>query len=127
MKRMFFPLLGLPACLPATVDLPLDGDADGLLSDAEATAGTDPSNPDSDGDGHADGAEVEQATNPLDPEDHPYLGGWRIDDCRNDVAPTGNDEGQIAEQFEIPEQHGETLRLHDFCDRTILLTSGAFW
>lgn len=130
MKRMFFPLftLGLPACLPAAVDLPLDGDADGLLSDAEVTAGTDPANPDSDDDGHLDGAEIAAGTDPLDREDHPYLGGWPMDGhCRNDVVPTGNDEGQIAEQFELPEQHGETLRLHDFCDKTILITSGAFW
>ena len=52
-------------------DLNSDLDNDGLSLDAEITAGTDPSNPDSDSDGWIDGDEITLITNPLDAADRP--------------------------------------------------------
>jgi hypothetical protein len=104
-----------------------DSDGDGLSDGDEVNLyGTDPSSADSDGDGYEDGEEVESFTDPLTEADHPYLGGWPIDACRMDVIPTGNDVGDIAENFTLLDQFGEYVRFHDFCNHTIFLIAGAF-
>ena len=59
--------------------------------------------------------------------DHPYAGGWPIDACRDDLVSTGNNVGQVATDFELLDQHGEYVRLHDFCGQEVLLVSAAFW
>ena len=104
-----------------------DTDNDGLSDGDEVNVyGTDPTTADSDGDGYSDGEEVESYTDPLTEADHPYLGGWPIDACRMDVIPTGNDVGDIAENFTLLDQYGEYVRFHDFCNHTIFLIAGAF-
>ena len=114
-------------CVPKEKAGDKDSDGDGLTNADEAELGTDPENTDSDGDGHDDGVEVSENTDPADANDHPYAGGWAIDACRDDIVSTGNEEGEIAEDFSLPDQHGEQVRLHDFCDRTVYLVSAAFW
>ncbi len=105
----------------------VDSDGDGLTDAEEAALGTDPSTADTDGDGWDDLEEVDGNTDPLLAEDHPYNGGWAIGACRNDIESTGNNIGDIAETFALTDQHGDTVRLHDFCDREVLLVSAAFW
>jgi hypothetical protein len=124
MKNFLLPMTGvLVGCVPAEVDVPLDLDADGLL-----VGDPDPEDEDADDDGHLDGDEVDAGTDPTDANSHPYKGGWAIDAaCKDDIESTGNEVGDIAEDFEGTDQFGETVRLHDFCGKTILLTSGAFW
>jgi peroxiredoxin len=104
-----------------------DADGDGLTFLEEREVGTDPGDPDSDGDGWDDAIEVDGNTDPTKRKDHPYQGGWAMGACRHDVAPTGNDVGDVAEDFELEDQFGENLHLHDFCDREVLLVSAAFW
>ena len=120
-------------CDAAVVDLPLgdemDSDGDGL-SDAQEIDEllTDPENADSDEDGWSDGLEVEQGTDPNDLSDHPYTGGWPIDgECRDLIEATGNNEGDISQDWSLPDQFGDTVRLHDFCAKTILVVTGTFW
>jgi peroxiredoxin len=125
-KLSIVPFLGL-ACSYSSVDIPYDEDGDGLMSDDEAAYGTDPQKPDSDGDSYDDGEEVAGNTDPTNRGDHPYEGGWPIDACRNDVESTGMGVGEIAPDFELEDQFGETVRLHDFCGKAILLTFGAAW
>ncbi len=104
-----------------------DTDGDGLDDDTEVELGTDPDVADTDGDDYDDGAEVDGNTDPLDADDYPYAGGWDIGACRDDLVSTGNAVGDIVEDFELLDQNGETVRLHDFCDRAILIDSGAMW
>lgn len=104
-----------------------DADGDGLEAWEEDQLGTDPNNADSDGDGHDDGVETDGNTDPLDAEDRPYTGGWAIGACRDDIESTGDEEGQIANDWSLSDQHGEQVRLHSFCDRTVLLVGAAFW
>ncbi len=104
-----------------------DSDNDGLSDAEEEEIGTDPENPDTDGDGFEDGEEVDGNTDPLDRKDRPYVGGWPIDSCRDNIESTGNGIGDVAEQFRLLDQFGDTLRLHDFCNRTVLLVSSAEW
>jgi len=118
---------GLGGCLASNVDLSFDGDADGLLDAEEEKLGTDPEVADSDGDGFVDGEESSQYTDPLNPGDHPYTGGWDIDACRATVTSTGNAQGEIAHTFEAGDQFGDTVKLHDFCGKAVVLASGAFW
>ncbi len=108
-------------------DISKDTDGDGLSDMEEAMYGTDPENPDTDGDGFKDGAEVDQNSDPMNGNHFPYTGGWRIGDCWDDIESTGNSVGEIADQFELLDQHGDMVRLHDFCDRTVLLSSATFW
>jgi peroxiredoxin len=108
-------------------DVSGDTDGDGLSDMEEAMIGTNPDDPDTDGDGFKDGAEVDQNTDPMDGNHFPYAGGWRIGDCFDDIESTGNGVGEIADPFELIDQHGEMVRLHDFCDRTVLLSSATFW
>ena len=133
--RVALPVLLLAAgCDMATVNMPFDDDADGLLTDQEEQLGTDPENPDSDDDGYQDGAEYDDHTDPLDGEDHPYLSGWPIDACRTQMDPAGDTggmgavaQGDVAANFALTDQFGETVHLHDFCGQVVLIESSAFW
>lgn len=119
---------GLAGCLPDRDELGgQDSDGDGLTDSEEAELGTDSSNADSDGDGLSDFEEVEANTDPNDADDVPYAGGWAIDACRDDIESTGNGVGDIVEDFELPDQFGDSLRLHDFCGKLVVLVSAAFW
>jgi hypothetical protein len=119
--------IGLGTGCVASVNVPFDGDQDGLLDDAEKADGTSPTNPDSDGDGVKDGAEVTAGTSPTDANDYPYISGWKIDSCRNSIEGTGEALGDIAEQFTTADQDGQDLKLYDFCGKTVMLVMGAFW
>jgi len=87
--------------------------------------GLDPAG-DEDGDGYSNGDEEAAGSDPLDAADVPYLGGWTKDACRHDVQATGNDVGQVAEDFALQDQYGETLKLHDFCDHVVLIEFSGF-
>jgi len=105
-----------------------DSDGDGLTDAEEAELGSDPNNPDSDGDGWTDLEEVNGNTDPMKKNDHPYEGGWAIAACRDDIESSGNNRpGDVAQQFELNDQFGDTVRLHDFCDREVVLIGAAFW
>ncbi len=82
---------------------------------------------DDDGDGFTNAEERAGNTDPSDPGDHPYAGGYPIDACRWDVDATGNDVGQVADNFKLADQHGEKVRLHDFCDHAVIVVSSAGW
>jgi len=52
---------------------------------------------------------------------------WPVGACDDQPAGTGVAVGDIAMAFEMLDQHGQMVRLHDFCDKTILLVGSAFW
>jgi len=111
----------LGACV-TEVDLPLDVDEDGLLDIEEEELGTDPYVADSDGDGHSDGSEAAEGTDPLDFDDHPYLGGYEIDDhCRDQIQAEGNEIGKITDNIKGPDQFGEVVDSYDFCGKYLLV------
>ena len=120
------PFLAL-GCSYSEVDVPYDVDGDGLMEDEETELGTNPEKADTDGDSYDDGVEVAGNTDPNNRGDHPYKGGWPIDSCRWDVESTGVEIGGIAPDFELEDQYGDTVRLHDFCGKVVLLTIGAQW
>lgn len=109
------------------IDPDLDSDGDGVSDAIELQFGSDPDDPDTDGDGFEDGEEVDANTNPMNGGDYPYAGGWAIDACRNDVSSTGNGVGQVASDFELTDQFGESVRLHDFCGKAVVLVASAMW
>ena len=80
-----------------------DTDGDGLTDTEEAELGTDPELSDTDGDGFDDADEVDGNTDPTDADDHPYMGGWNIDDCRDSITATGSSVGDIVHDFELEE------------------------
>ncbi|MBN1334411.1 MAG: hypothetical protein JXB39_00460 [Deltaproteobacteria bacterium] len=124
--RSLLPLLTLlGACAAPDLGIDIDSDMDGLLDDEERRLGTDPGLADTDGDGYNDGKETESYTDPLNANDHPLKGGWDMGSCRWDIEATGNAVGDIAENFALIDQHNETVQLHDFCHKEILLIYGS--
>ena len=119
-------LLGT-SCTPVLVDMDLDADEDGLLDSEEEQIGTDPNNPDSDEDGHLDGDEANVGFDPLDGEDHPYLGNYPILRCDPEAVGTGYGVGEVSPDFELEDQHGEMVKLSDFCGNVVLLVAAADW
>jgi hypothetical protein len=108
-------LLGLVACG--------EGDKDDTGPDGD---GLDPTG-DEDGDGFTNGDEEAEGSDPYDATDVPYQGGWGKDaDCRFDVEPTGNGEGQVAFDFALQDQYGDWVSLHDFCGRVVLIEFAGF-
>ena len=55
-----------------------------------------------------------------------YAGGYNVNPCSS-VQPTGYGVGQVAYDFALTDQYGETLHLEDFCGNAVLLVSAAFW
>ena len=96
------------------------------VDDTSSTVLTEPDG-DSDNDGYSNAEELEAGSDPDDASDVPYAGGWTKDaSCNDDIQSTGNDVGQIAQDFMLQDQYGDTLRLHDFCDRVVLLEFAGF-
>ena len=126
-SSLFIPL-ALMGCLEAEVhNVDMDIDEDGLMTSLEEEIGTNPENADSDGDGYDDAEEIDEGFDPIDEEDYPYQGEYPIARCDPGVTPTGHAVGQIAEDFALTDQHGETVNLSDFCGKVVLLEASAFW
>ncbi|GGG54873.1 hypothetical protein GCM10011414_25900 [Croceivirga lutea] len=86
-----------------------DCDADGLTTDEETAAGTDPDNPDSDGDGILDGQEVNtDSTDPLD--DCDSVGGTPLgtSDCDSDGL-SNDDETTAGTDPDNPDTDGDGI------------------
>ena len=54
-----------------------------------------------------------------------YTGGYNVNPCS--AATTGYGVGQVAGDFALMDQYGETLHLSDFCGNAVVLVSAAFW
>ena len=54
-----------------------------------------------------------------------YTGGYNTNPCT--AQTTGYGVGQVAGDFSLLDQYGETLTRSDFCNNTVLLVSAAFW
>jgi peroxiredoxin len=121
------PLVGCGGDAGALEGSTNDSDGDGLTNAQEAELGSNPDDADTDNDGYDDGAEVFNNTDPLNAYDHPYQGGWAIDSCRDSVDGIGNRPGEVATDFSLEDQFGDTVRLHDFCGKTVLIASAAEW
>lgn len=102
----------------------IDADKDEAPS-SDAAEALDPTG-DDDGDGFTNSEESAAGSDPLDAADVPYTGGWRKGACRDEVSPTGNRPGEVAEDFALVDQFGDTVHLHDFCDRVVLIEFSGF-
>ncbi len=43
------------------------------------------------------------------------------------MEPTGSSVGSVTDDFELTDQYGDTVRLHDLCGRAVLLVGSAEW
>lgn len=102
-----------------------DGSESGAIGDLTDWA-LDPAQ-DNDGDGISNGEEEALGSNPMDAEDVPYKGGWAKDShCNETIVATGDGVGQIAADFALVDQFGDTVHLHDFCGRVVLIEFSGF-
>jgi hypothetical protein len=122
-----------------------DTDGDGLADGAELENNTDPLDDDSDDDGYADGLEINEGTNPNYAYSHSYTGGYSVGWCDTPpvaTGPTGEasfthqgttyewtayQAGDVAENFQLMDQHGEMVDLYSFCGQYVHIEFGAFW
>jgi hypothetical protein len=126
MKSTHLLVFGLSfGCAELKVDI--DADEDGLLGSQEEALNTDPDVADSDGDGHLDGVEYEGGFDPLDPESHPYFGDYPTKPCDPFPEATGYAIGDTSQDFALVDQYGEEVTLSDFCGKTVVLETSAFW
>ena len=54
-------------------------------------------------------------------------GGWASGACTTEIEGTGTKAGETAYDFTQMDQNGQPLRLHDYCDKLVLLIGSAFW
>lgn len=99
----------------------------GCPSAGDDSAAAPPPVVDTDGDGWSDTEEIAAGSDPYHGTDVPYLGGWVKGACNDTVVPTGTAVGDISEDFALVTQYGDTLHLHDFCDRVVFVAFGAMW
>ena len=116
-----------------------DSDDDGVGDAEEVAAGTDPNRfegpgpPDDEEDEEEEQEEEEDLPDDEEddpPEDAEYYsgGGWEIDlDCNASLSPSGTGVGQVSTNFNLTDQFGEVVSLHDFCGRAVLVVSSAMW
>lgn len=96
--------------------------------------GSGSSSRDTDGDGQPDGDELAQGTDPLDYYDRAYTGGYNVASCGTSIpsgtAPSGSSTyqvGDIVENFQFTDIHGEDVDLYSFCDNHVMLVFSAMW
>jgi peroxiredoxin len=56
-----------------------------------------------------------------------YAGDYPTDRCSVTPTSTGTGVGDISPDWELTDQHGESVRLSDFCGSLVLLQAGAMW
>lgn len=94
--------------------------------DSGASAGDDgPGGDDGPPDGDSSGGEEPPPED--EPPGSPYVGGWDIGDCQDDIVPTGTGVGQVVPDLLLYDQFGDQVRLHDFCHEAVYIVGGAFW
>ena len=102
-----------------------DGIVDGDTSADSMMMGDGDGDP-GDGDGDTTGEEV------CDPPS-PYMGGWDIGCCQNDVppqngwSPGGVHVGTIMPDWTLTDQFGEAVRMYDFCHDAVWFEYVALW
>jgi hypothetical protein len=97
-----------------------DGDGDNGDGDGDAT-----------GDGDGDGTDTDDP--PACDGTSPYMGGWDIGCCQDEVPPQngwfpgGINVGTIMPDWLLTDQFGEMVRLYDFCHDAIWFEYVALW
>jgi hypothetical protein len=95
---------------------PTTGDGDG---DPDPTGDGDPDPTTGDGDGDCDGTS-------------PYMGGWDVGCCQDQVvsgawSPGQINVGTVTPDWTFNDQYGDAVRLYDFCHDAIYFEYVALW
>jgi hypothetical protein len=108
------------------------GDETDGMEDNEAGDG-DPGDGDPAGDGDPSG-DGDPTGDPVECDGtSPYMGGWDIGCCQDDVlpqngwSPGGVHVGTIMPDWTLTDQFGEALRLYDFCHNAVWFEYVALW
>jgi hypothetical protein len=110
-----------------------DSDDDGLSDGDEANAGTDPLAADSDGDGYLDPWELTEGSDPMDDQSLIYQGHWPYNPNKDEMEDPGwgerAREGNALPRFAWTDQFGEQVDIYDFAGQgkpVVLDLSGAW-
>jgi hypothetical protein len=108
------------------------GDETDGMEDNEAGDG-DPGDGDPAGDGDPSGDGDPTGDPPECDGTSPYMGGWDIGCCQDEVdpqngwSPGGVHVGTIMPDWTLTDQFGEALRLYDFCHNAVWFEYVALW
>jgi hypothetical protein len=109
---------------------------DGIIGDAGDASGETLGGSSGDGDGDPTGDGDGDPADTGEPEcdgTSPYMGGWDIGCCQDEVepqngwAPGGVHVGTIMPDWTLTDQFGEALRMYDFCHDAIWFEYVALW
>lgn len=117
MSRLFPTILSaalLTACGPTAYDPAIHGSFDDGVSDDDDTELSDTGGLSDDD--SAEGSQTPPADDPPEPVH-----------CSETLVPTGHGVGQVAHDFTLTDQSGQSFRLYDHCDKTVLLVGSAMW
>ncbi|WP_146155208.1 TlpA family protein disulfide reductase [Enhygromyxa salina] len=114
---------------------PGDGDPSTGDGDDESTTGEGDGEGEGDGDGDPSTGEGDGDPSTGDGDctgESPYMGGWDIGCCQDEVVPGAWQPGQITPGTVIPDwtftdQFGEAVRIYDFCHEAIYFEYVALW
>jgi hypothetical protein len=111
--------------------------ADGIIGgdgDGDETTGNMEGNEAEAGDGDGDPGDGDPETGePACDGTSPYMGGWDIGCCQDDVppqngwAPGGVNVNTIMPDWTLMDQFGEAVRMYDFCHDAVWFEYVALW
>ena len=111
-------------------------------NDSMGAIGVDENIADDDGDGFTNAEEEEMGTDPDSQYSRPYTGGYNVGVCdelpaatgptgtgenRNGVQWAAYQEGDVADNWTMMDQHGEEVDLYSFCGKHVMLAISAGW
>ena len=103
------------------------GGDDGGGDDGGSDGGGDDGGGDDGGCDDNDGLADDGSDDDVGPEPHEYIGGYPSNPCDTVPSATGYGVGDISPDFALVDQHGEEVRLSDFCGSVVLLDTSAYW
>ena len=98
--------------------------------------GTDPTGDEAGGSMGGEAGDTEDTDGEPEPEgcnvESPYMGGWDIGCCQDEVVPTawaagGVTAGSVLPDWTVNDQFGDAVRLYDFCHDAIYFEYAAVW
>ena len=109
---------------------PVDSSPDSENEDTDNTDNSDDSNTDNSNTDNSNTEPSSESENPepsFEQEIPVYTGGYNVNLCSSEPQATGYGVGQVAGDFTLVDQFGETVRLSDFCGNAVLLVAATFW
>ena len=131
MRRTLFSVALLSLSAPLALAGCDSGDGEDPILGGETVGDGDMGDGDGDSAGSEDGTDTEGEEVGCNVES-PYMGGWDIGCCQDEIVPNGWSPGgvyagTIMPDWTLNDQFGEAVRLYDFCHEAVYFEYVALW